>query len=62
MFCKDYSNSNIFSRYIYTYVLNTVNRVNSYGKYENEDIIDININSCFDKDNQDKTEKAINDF
>jgi hypothetical protein len=50
VFCKEYTNSNIFTRYIYTYVIKTVNSVNKNKKYEDEDIIDINLNSCFDKD------------
>jgi hypothetical protein len=39
-----------------------VDKVNKNGKFETEDILDININSCFDKNNEDKTEKAIKDF
>ena len=50
------------TRFIYTYVIKTVNSVNKNGKYENEDILDINLNSCFGKKDEDKTEKAINDF
>ena len=61
-FSKGYSNSNLISRYFYTYVIETVDKVNKNGKFETEDILDININSCFDKNNEDKTEKAIRDF
>jgi hypothetical protein len=62
VFSKGYSNSNFISRYFYTYVIDTVNKVNKNGKFETEDILDININSCFDKTSEDKTEKAIKDF
>jgi hypothetical protein len=61
-FSKGYSNSNFISRYFYTYVGKTVDNVNKNKKFETEDILDININSCFDKNDEDKTEKAIRDF
>ena len=62
VFSKGYSNSNIISRYFYTYVGDTVTKVNKNGKFETEDILDINVNSCFDNSKEDKTEKAIKDF